>query len=129
MVHRDELVPLEDKLDDQHQEMQPETLENRPQQQVHEQLKSRKPKKHHMENLIIASYIGIVIGCLIRNHEKNREDIRKSLPNRSFSNIAQTLQQFIIFQSKAKMLLHDTYTSINDIITELRSMDDSQQHI
>ena len=75
-----------------------------------------------MENLVIASYVGIVIGCLIRGHERNRQDILKCLPDQSFAPVVHTLQQFIIFQSNAKMLLHDTYTSITAIIEELRAL-------
>jgi hypothetical protein len=81
-------------------------------------------KSHQLEYILIASYIAIVIGCLVREHEKNRSLILKLLPDHSFINVIRVLQQFILFQSNAKLLTQETYQSFNQIITELRALSD-----
>ncbi|CAB3406173.1 unnamed protein product [Caenorhabditis bovis] len=51
----------------------------------------------HMEDSIIASYLALLIGCLLQQNEEHVDEVRKELPDGSFAKMLEQLQRFLDF--------------------------------
>jgi hypothetical protein len=74
-----------------------------------------------LEQNIIVSYSGTLLGCIAKDNVKNKEFIRKRLPNQTFDSIILVLKEFIHFQSNLSLLTKETLESLTEIIENLKS--------
>ncbi|KAG2392249.1 hypothetical protein C9374_012501 [Naegleria lovaniensis] len=78
------------------------------------------------EDNIITSYLAILLGCLCKEHEANKEHIMKELPEKSFISLIIALKAFVLYQSNASLLTQDTLDSVTKILKELGDKNNSQ---
>lgn len=75
------------------------------------------------ENMIISSYICLLIGCIMRNNRKNQQQILAALPwGENLYPFIQVLQAFLNFQKEAGVLTTDSCQIIIQIIKEMNSV-------
>ncbi|KAL9658372.1 hypothetical protein ABK040_015692 [Willaertia magna] len=94
-------------------------VNNEKKQQMNSTSENRQAKSNHIketEDNIITSYLAILLGCLCKDNEKNRELIKKNLPDQNFQSIVIALKAFIIYQSRVRLLTKETLESIQSIV-------------
>ncbi len=75
------------------------------------------------ENMIVSSYICLLIGCMMRNNRKNQQQILASLPwGENLYPFIQVLQAFLNFQKEAGVLTTDSCQIVIQIIKEMNSV-------
>ena len=71
------------------------------------------------EDHIITSYLAIFVGCACKDHEDNRELVKKELPEGTFISLIIALKAFVLYQSQARLLTKETYDSLSAILNDL----------
>lgn len=84
---------------------------------------NNKKNSKNVEEKIVASYLAILIGCIVKEHEKNRKEALKGREEEGFKSIVNVLKGFLVFQSSAKLLTETLLTSIRGIIDDLMPSD------
>ncbi|XP_076458860.1 uncharacterized protein LOC143292454 [Babylonia areolata] len=75
----------------------------------------------HMENSIVASYVGLLLGCVIQDNRKYIEMVRKHLPAGSFDPMIQILKKFLGFMSLTTAIGTTDANSIQRVIDTLEA--------
>ncbi|KAK0398903.1 hypothetical protein QR680_002807 [Steinernema hermaphroditum] len=55
----------------------------------------------HMEDSVCASYVALLVGCLLQRDKDSAEVVRKVLPDRSFTPMIEQLSRFVEFMKEA----------------------------
>ncbi|ESP03811.1 hypothetical protein LOTGIDRAFT_185128 [Lottia gigantea] len=75
----------------------------------------------HMENSIVASYIALLLGCLIRDNKDYVDSVKFYLPNQSFEAMIKTLKKFLGFMNLTIAIGNTGGKSIARVIEVLES--------
>ncbi|KAL8559122.1 hypothetical protein ACOMHN_046170 [Nucella lapillus] len=75
----------------------------------------------HMENSIVASYVGLLLGCVIQDNRKYTEMVRGHLPGGSFDPMIQILKKFLGFMSLTTAIGSTDADSIQRVIDTLEA--------
>lgn len=62
-----------------------------------------------MEHVILAAYIALLLGCMVRSNQAAREAIKERLPGATFDPIIQMLSAFLQLHGSAGLLPPDRY--------------------
>ncbi|KAL0485284.1 hypothetical protein AKO1_011700, partial [Acrasis kona] len=81
----------------------------------------QKPASREVEGNIISSYLAILIACMVRDHKENQTQVFES-KLAGFDQVINTLSEFVIFQSSARLLTESMRDNIRDMISELKSI-------
>lgn len=75
----------------------------------------------HMENSIVASYVGLLLGCLIKDNRKYVETVKQHLPDGSFEPMIKILKKFLSFMSLTTAVGTTDANSIQHVIETLEA--------
>ncbi|XP_076441923.1 uncharacterized protein LOC143280963 [Babylonia areolata] len=75
----------------------------------------------HMENSIVASYVGLLLGCLIQEKKDYVETVRKHLPEGSFDSMIKILKKFLGFMNLTTAIGSTDANSIQRVIDTLEA--------
>ncbi|XP_041362493.1 LOW QUALITY PROTEIN: wings apart-like protein homolog [Gigantopelta aegis] len=84
-------------------------------------LKALHKASKHMENSIIAAYVGLLIGCLIQDNSDYVEQVRDHLPNRSYEPVIRILKKFLGFMNLTNAVDNTGAQKINQVIEVLEA--------
>ncbi|KAL6063346.1 hypothetical protein QOT17_011663 [Balamuthia mandrillaris] len=71
-----------------------------------------------VENRVMASYVALLLGCLARGDDINKDLLLCHLPSGSFDELSAFLRKFLAFQSESGVLSKDVLLSVAEIVQE-----------
>ncbi|KAK7113620.1 wings apart-like protein homolog [Littorina saxatilis] len=75
----------------------------------------------HMENSIVASYVGLLLGCLIQDSKEYVEIVKEHLPDGSFEPMIKVLKKFLGFMSLTTAIGTTDANSLQRVIDTLEA--------
>lgn len=85
---------------------------------------AKTPVESKIDKNVLASYVSLLIGCLVRGNADNRSAVIELMPDNSLNALSETLEQFVGFQLQAGILSTQARDAYASVLAELNS--DSQ---